>query len=327
MRKALAIGINDYKNTPLSGCVSDAERVHSLLWRNDDHQLNVQSRLWTAPASQAGMAKGPPFPLEITRSSLRKVLEEFFEGTGELAIFFFAGHGYLNKKFGGYLVTQDAVARDEGVAMLDLLTLANKSKIKEIVIILDCCYSGAMAQDRDAEGISNLREGVTILSASGPTEVSREEGGHGVFSNLVCDAMEGGAADVQGKVSVANIYAYADEALGAFEQRPFFKSSISKLATLRRCQPAVPLEVLQLLPVYFPTPLYVYPLDPSYEPEAEPKHEEHEKIFGHLQNLRDARLVVPVGEKHLYHAAMHSKACKLTPLGRSYWRLAHEAKL
>ena len=45
---------------------------------------------------------------------------------------------------GGYLVTQDATQYDEGVALQEVLKLANDSKVHEVVVLLDSCFSGAM---------------------------------------------------------------------------------------------------------------------------------------------------------------------------------------
>jgi hypothetical protein len=39
-----------------------------------------------------------------------------------------------------------------------------------------------------------------------------------------------------------------------------------------------------------------------------------------LQRYRGARLLVPDGEEHLYYAAMNSKSCSLSALGKFYWR-------
>ena len=38
-------------------------------------------------------------------------------------------------------------------------------------------------------------------------------------------------------------------------------------------------------------------------------------------------LVCPVGEEHMYYAAMNSKSCKLTPLGQHYWNLVKSGKI
>ena len=80
-----------------------------------------------------------------------------------------------------------------------------------------------------------------------------------------------------------------------------------------------------------------FPLDPSYEftnsvetdivpvePFADP---ENVKLFKILQKLESIDLVEPVGEDHMYFAAMNSKACRLTPLGRYYWKLLKEKKI
>jgi len=44
--------------------------------------------------------------------------------------------------------------------------------------------------------------------------------------------------------------------------------------------------------------------------------------FAVLQNLVKVNLVRPVDAKHMWHAAMESKACELTVLGQHYWNLA-----
>jgi hypothetical protein len=70
----------------------------------------------------------------------------------------------------------------------------------------------------------------------------------------------------------------------------------------------------------------VFQLDPSYEPEAEPRNPEHEAVFKTLQNYRAAKLLDPVGAEHMYFAAMSSAGCRLTPLGRHYWHMASERR-
>lgn len=312
---ALLVGIDDYPESPLVGCVNDATRISDLLARHHDETPNFDCRILISPGTF------------ITRAKLKQAIEELFKRPAEVALVFFAGHGTVNN-LGGYLVTQDAKVYDEGVSMTDVLAMANNSPARERVIILDCCHSGALGQmpavDND---MAMLKEGVSVLSASRASEVSMEVGGGGLFTALVCDALSGGGADVCGKVTVASVYAYVDEALGGWEQRPLFKSHVSKLLSLRSCPPAVDAKILRLLPKYFRSPQDPHVLDPSYEPTAEPKHPEHEAIFADLQKLRAARLVVPIGEEHMYYAAMNSKSCKLTALGAYYWHLAYSGKM
>ncbi len=100
-----------------------------------------------------------------------------------------------------------------------------------------------------------------------------------------------------------------------------------RLETLRRCEPAVALDTLRKIVTIFPKPDERLNLSPDYEPTAEPRDEAKEAIFATLQKYRAARLLVPIGEEHLYYAAMNYKACELTPLGRFYWNLAERGKI
>jgi len=311
MRRALIVGIDGYPQAPLSGCVNDARAMAELLRCNDDGSPNFSCRLIDAP------------PNQITRASLRQAIMRLFEDESDVALLYFSGHGTINN-LGGYLVTPDATAYDEGMSMTEILALANQSKVREVVIILDCCHSGALGNPPTVSNDSAvLREGISVLAGSRATQVVVETGGAGLFSSLISAALKGGGADIIGNVTVASMYAYVDQLLGPWEQRPLFKSHVSKLIPLRRCKPKIELSTLRLLPKYFPTPESEFSLDPSYEPDAEPDHPEHEAIFAHLQSYRDARLLVPVGEQHLYYAAMKNKACQLTEQGMFYWRLAN----
>lgn len=317
MRRALIVGIDDYQFSPLSGCINDAYKMSEILTRNQNGSPNFDCKEIVSSE------------ITITRSLLKEKIEELFSHEADVALFYFSGHGTANN-LGGFLVTQDADRYDEGVSMTDILTFANQSKdkIKEVVIILDCCHSGALG---NTPAINNdqtsLREGITILTASRSSQYAMEVGGGGVFTSLVHEALNGGAADVVGNVTVASVYGYADQTLGAWDQRPLFKSHVSKLLPIRNCNPKVPLEILRLLPRYFPTLDYQYPLDRSYEPDVEPQHEGNQEIFSHLQKLRSAGLVEPIGEEHMYYAALNNKPCELTPLGRFYWSLVNAGKL
>jgi uncharacterized caspase-like protein len=315
MRRALLVGIDDYPTAPLAGCVNDAERMAAILAAHEDGSPNFDCRVLTAP------------PEGVTRRVLRHAVEALFREPADVALLYFSGHGTVNN-LGGYLVTVDAEQYDEGMSMTDVLKLAQGSKAAEVVIILDCCHSGAFgatpAIDNDS---AVLREGMSVLAASRATQASMEVDGAGVFTTLVADALEGGATDICGNVTVAAVYAYVDQALGAWDQRPMLKAHVSRFTPLRRTAAEADPAVLRLLPRYFSDPHEELPLDPGYEPDVEPHDDDKEQAFGHLQTYRDARLLKPVGEKHLYYAAVNSKACALTALGRHYWYLANSGRL
>ncbi len=321
MRKALCVGINDYGKNSLKGCIADASAIATLLETHGDGSPNFDIRLETDVAKKA---------------SLKGMISELFSGDCETALFYFSGHGFLNE-LGGYIVTPDYSKYDEGVSMDDILKYANDSKIKDKIVILDCCHSGAMGSPAITGNTSLLNEGVSILTASRDDESSIEINGHGVFTNLLLDALQGGAGDLRGHISPGGIYAFVDQALGAWDQRPVFKTNVSRFTSLRKVIPQVPAAILRKLVDFFPNPQDEFKLDPSFEdtnstdikhkliePYANPDHVE---VFKKLQSLQSVGLVVPVDADYMYFAAMESKSCKLTSLGSHYWRLVKDKRI
>lgn len=308
-KRALLVGIDEYSNFPnLSGCANDVNAVMPLLARNDDGSpaFDCQARTGT-----------------VGRDQLIGDLEALLGGGADVALFYFAGHGY-DRGNDVVLVAHDGTEQTPGVAMSEILGMVASSSVGEIILLLDCCFSGAAgAIPQLGTTDAALRSGLTILAASrGDQPAAETPAARGAFSTFLCGALEGGAADVVGKVSVAGIYSYLDESFGPWDQRPVFKANLERLHELRATLPAVPLPELRLLSEIFPAPGYEFPLDPSYEPDAEPYEEEHEKTFATLQKYRAAKLLEPIGEEHMYFAAMKSTGCKLTPLGEHYRHLA-----
>ena len=315
MRRALVVGINDYPKSPLAGCINDANAMVAVLKKHGDGSPNFDIRLLASP------------PVSVTRSGLREAITELFVNECDIALLYFSGHGFV-RSGDGYIVTTDAEQYDEGMSMTDILGLANNSKARNRVIILDCCYSGNMGTpNTTASSVAQLAEGLTVLTASRDTEVAIEQAGGGVFTSLVLGALEGGAADLRGHVTPGSIYAYVDQALGAWDQRPIFKTNVTQFTSLRQIGPQVPLQTLRKLVTYFPASDADHPLDPTYE-DTQPNHDPHNvKVFKDLQKMEGVGLIIPVDEDHMYYAAMNSKSCRLTALGAQYWRLALEGKL
>lgn len=319
MRRALCVGIDDYSSGPLQGCVSDATRVAGVLSRHQDEAPNFDCRTLVAPIGGPGDV--------VTRSILRENLQKLFRDPAEVALLFFAGHGTVND-LDGYLVTQDAKKYDEGVALTEVLKLANDSKAEEVVILLDSCFSGVMGNPPAADNTKALlREGVSILTASRGDQPSVETAGGGLFTSLVVDALDGGAADLLGAVTAPAVYAYIEAALGAWDQRPLFKAHVSRVIGLRCCVPPIDRLILRRLPELFPLPAEDLSLDPSFEPTSGNADAINVARFSDLQALNRVHLATPVNAVHMYDAAMDSRTCRLTPSGRYYWRLAKGGKL
>lgn len=316
-RRALLVGVNDYDNFgSLTGCVLDATAMEGLVSRHYDGSPNYDCRLLTTAKER------------ITRERLREVWEQLFDSFPDSILFYFSGHGGVAKT-DEVLATQDGTEKEPGLPMGELLALANESKAREVLLILDCCYSGALGNPRALrENHTQLREGVTILTACRSNEVSLEEtGGHGIFTWLVLNALRGGAADVRGRVSAAGIYAYAEQALGSWDQRPLYKSHADRLSPIRRCEPAVTDDLLRELPKFFNDPTDRYDLDPSYESTDPSAIPEHTAIYQRFTRYRDARLLRTVSGDHLYNTTVQSGAVELTDLGQLYWLLAKAGRI
>lgn len=316
MKRALLVGVDDYANfKPLGGCVNDVHAIEPLLARNEDGTVNFDCQVRIAANAN-------------TRDLLLHDLQALLGPGADVALLYFAGHG-ASEGNDVAVCTHDGTGMTPGVSLSQILGLVQSSPVREVIIVLDCCFSGAAGGGPQlGPDLAVLRNGVTILAASRSDQTSAETAaGRGLFSTYLCGGLEGGAADVTGKVTMAGLYAYLDESFGPWDQRPVLRANVDRLHELRRCSAAVPLEHLQRLPELFVTPDYEMPLDPSYEPEAEPVHPEHESDFALLQACRAAKLVEPVDAEHMYFAAMKNKACRLTPLGRHYRAMVEQGLL
>ncbi|MCQ2056440.1 MAG: hypothetical protein MJY64_03135 [archaeon] len=60
-----------------------------------------------------------------------------------------------------------------------------------------------------------------------------ESCGHGVFTELFLGALKG-ENDLFGNMTLGNVYAYVDKALGPWDQRPTFKANVDCFVPLRR---------------------------------------------------------------------------------------------
>jgi hypothetical protein len=199
-------------------------------------------------------------------------VKNFLPISGQVLLYF-SGHGILTP-FGGHLCTWDSTYNDYGVAMQEIMHMAFESKSQDILLILDCCHSGSMANpsmfnNKNSNPLSLLRENMTVIAASRASEVSVEAGGHSLFTAAVLDALEGGAADHMGWVTAPSIYSYVERRFAAWAQRPVYKSNATELKVVRECAPLIDRLKLRELVTFFPTADYQYQLDPEFEPEDE----------------------------------------------------------
>lgn len=326
MKKALVIGIDAYSapTPPLFGCVKDAISVANVLEKHGNGDPNFSVKTLTSNDAI------------ITCATLQTAVEELFKGEAETALLYFAGHGLINPETNiGFIVAQDGKRGAWGVSLAEILSLANGAnpRIKSSVIILDSCQSGALGEVPGAANnqVSAIGTGVTILTACHRSETAAEMDGHGLFTSILLDSLQGSSADVCGRITPASVYSHIDQTLGPWEQRPIYKANVQNFVTLRQVTPKVPFDILRSLPTYFKEPTDIFALDPSFEPDRQnipehfrhlPVNPENTKVFKELQLCNRYGLVVPVDAEHMYYAAINSTGCKLTALGAHYRKLA-----
>lgn len=326
MRKALIVGIDYYDHiSSLSGCVNDAHAVKAALERHTDGTLNFTAPQVLTSASAART---------VRKRELKEAVRQLFADDAEIALFYFAGHGYIEDT-GGFLCASDCETGDDGLPLSDVMTLANTSKAKNKVIILDSCHSGIAGSNAIRSTMAEITDGVTILTASTKDQYAVETpGGGGVFTSLFVDALNGTAANLVGDITPGSVYAHIDQSLGPWAQRPVFKTNVKTFVSLRKTEPPISLASLQALTKYFPTPDHNFRLDPSFEPERSSDQLGDPSIpspdpantatFRVLQTYVRVNLVRPVDAPHMWHAAVQSKSCELTVLGQHYWNLVNK---
>lgn len=201
--------------------------------------------------------------------------------------------------------------------------MINKSPARNRIVILDCCHAGNFGTNPLNKEMASIKEGVTILAASAADQYAVEKNGSGVFTKLLLHALEGGAASILGEITPGNVYGYIDKAMGEKGQRPIFMTNVRRYTNLRKVTSQIGVRHLRELTKLFKNPNEEFPLNPSFEPESENPNPENCKKFAILQKYNRVNLVVPIDAPHMYHAAMESKACKLTNQGKSYWEMVN----
>ena len=152
---AQVIGIKDYPNyttlSPLTATAEDAEKIAQQLEQYGYRTFRVQ-RLPGTP-NQKGESKIDPQGT-VKVKELREAISNLFNppqpnSIPEIALFFFSGHGweqYINGKKEVFLATSDALPERKiyGISLSWLGKQLQKSQVKQVLVWLDCCYSGEL---------------------------------------------------------------------------------------------------------------------------------------------------------------------------------------
>lgn len=212
VKVALLVGVSEYQPglSSLPSAVEDAKAMAEVL-RNPDMGGFDDVKVLPNPDTQK---------LEI------EIYNLFAERSrDDLVLFYFSGHGVKDQDRSLYLATPQTIKNTKGLVVPPTAVAASylqqqlNSRCDRQVIILDCCYSGAIAnglKPKDEGEIDILAvlggKGRAILTSSTSVQSSFEqEGGLSVYTQYLVEGIKTGAADIDsdGRISADELHQYA----------------------------------------------------------------------------------------------------------------------
>ena len=211
---ALLIGVSEYSEglRPISSAILDVEAMRRVLEHPD---MGAFDQVTVLPNPDKG--------------SMEKAVEDLFANRqrDDLVLLYFSGHGLKAQNARFFLSTRDTgrdqkgnFSRATALAATKLQEYITDSHSKRQIIILDCCFSGALVQGMPIKGEFNIQEelggkGRAILTSSSPSEYSFESDNKdlSIYTKYLVEGIETGAADKDGDqlISVNELHEYASE--------------------------------------------------------------------------------------------------------------------
>lgn len=209
---ALLVGVSEYQEglQPLPSTIED---------------VRAMERVLKAPA--IGGFERVKILLNPTTQVLRIEIYNLFadRNAEDLVLFYFSGHGVKDQNRILYLTTSETVKKPTGLIIPPTGVKASylqeqitNSRSEYGVIILDCCYSGAIAKGLTAkdEGEVDLiaelgGRGRAILTSSTSVQSSfQQEAGLSIYTQYLVEGIETGGADLDsdGKIAASELHEY-----------------------------------------------------------------------------------------------------------------------
>lgn len=200
-RHSLLIGVGQYEGspglTPLNCPPADVEAVAGI----------VSDPRFMGPEPRHVPVINPTWEEALT--AIAGFLEEVERD--DVVLFYFAGHGLRDARGDLFLCFRNSRENSLEMTALNVKRLRAEFEnklLRRVLVVLDCCYSGAAAQmTRDAvqgkltemERTLDEGKGLYVLSSAGTSETAKEGEENGVFTHHLVDGIRSGAADVDGK--------------------------------------------------------------------------------------------------------------------------------
>jgi ankyrin repeat protein len=163
---------------------------------------------------------------KAAKSDLEKYFEKWLPNNAEkdgTVLIYYSGHGSPNPKSGdAYLVPFDGdptFIHETGFSLKRLYRNLEKLPVKEVIVMLDSCFSGAGGRSVLAKGARPLvvklknelgmNKKTVVLSASSGNQISStyDKKGHGLFTYFMLKGLKGEAdANRDGKLEITELF-------------------------------------------------------------------------------------------------------------------------
>ncbi len=171
--------------------------------------------------------------LNASSDTVRKQIATFFEekAPDDLLLLYFSGHGVRDNNGRLYFAVRDSEARSlraSAIAASFISEEMDDTHSRRVVLVLDCCHSGAFAQGMkgvtgESAGTATALEGNgfgrVVLTATDSTQYALEgervvgNAFDSVFTHYLIAGIKSGEADTNadGKISVDELYEYVHD--------------------------------------------------------------------------------------------------------------------
>ncbi|MDX2253983.1 MAG: caspase family protein [Pseudanabaenaceae cyanobacterium bins.39] len=228
-RSALVVGINNYNYNGLRNLSAPANDAEAIAQRLEKYG-NFKVKRFPEAIDGETLKPFVSTTKEFTLVALEKALEELFDPDSkqypDTALFYFSGHGLIKRRGEGFLATSDTNPDMglNGLSLAWLRKLLQDSPIKQQILWLDCCHSGAILNmsEADAGALGNARDRC-FIAASRDFEVAYQAIGspYSVLTKAILDAMDSERTSSKGLDSY-DLSNFIKTELSGELQRPIF---------------------------------------------------------------------------------------------------------
>ena len=230
----LSVGISDYGNSRfnLFYAKEDAKSIIDQIYRKNNNLVDSIEiiELTNSQATKENLIK-----------SFNKIAKN--SSQNDIFIFYFAGHGLLvpetetseelfNLSLFNSISSDDnsIIRKNEIISTKELSLYIEKINARKQLIIIDACNSGKAIEIFDfKKDLSSFawKTGVSLLSATGSKSAWELHSlKHGLFTYIILDGINGGAAFFDNQITVASLKSYIDYHLPIYSRKHLSKEQI-----------------------------------------------------------------------------------------------------